>query len=413
MTRPTRWVSLIVLVACLLSAGACSPVTQGVHVPRGQQASDITRTEAEFIPNAELARESTIPIWHGGRHAFKRGANRPRVFTPFTTAPDRTTPGRTRTLLTERLWVSIPLGTQLGDVLNLHELDQLKLIGYDTDDHQDDHDSYFIQPYRVNGTVTMLEERPDSVVVDVNLLLEPAAQRNSATWRIEPQQMTVPVTRDGVHATRVAPPPLAQYRGEEDVDATSTDEMTDPDGGPVDDADVETDGEQAAEGDVDAVAEAADDETTLTIAGVTYEKHTEDRSINGQWRAWVTRQNKNYEVRMQFSDDGTFVYSTARSGGGTTGYPPGVMRGRYQVKGEFVIWNIQKYDFGGQDHMVHIDEKWVSYRILWHEGKLVLSGNFQRLDNATIVMRSEVFPDMRIVVPPPYSSAEAPPALRQ
>lgn len=412
MTRPVRWVSMILLLAGLLLGAGCG-LGAGLHVPHGQEASELTRTETEFIPNAELARESTIPVWHGGRHAFQRGANRLLVFTRFTTAPDRKNPGQIRTLLTERLWVSIPLGTQLGDVLNLHELDQLKLIGYDTDDHQDGHDSYFIQPYRVNGTVTMLEERPDSVVVDVNILLEPAAQRNSTTWQIEQRQMTVPVTRDGVHATRVAPSALAQYRGEDHVRETDADATTDPDGGPVDAADGESDAEEASDGDAAAAAEATDDETTLTIAGVTYEKHTEDRSINGQWRAWLTRQNKNYEVRMQFSDDGTFVYSTARSGGGATGYPPGVMRGRYQVKGEFVIWNIQKYDFGGQDHMVHVDEKWVSYRILWHEGNLVLSGNFQRLDNATIVMRPENFPDMRIVIPPPYSSGEAPPALGQ
>ena len=187
-------IRLITLLNLILLCG-CT----GVWLPkRAGPSTDQSRVEMEFIPSAELVRENTAPRWALGRFAFQHGPNGLLVVSNITSFADELAeqakkevePKRIDRIL-ERLWVTIPLGTTVGETLRLEDLEARFLIGYDAGLIGDDQ---FVQPSRVSGTVRLTKESADHVVIDVDIFVQSTRYR---PWRVKSQQR-VPVTTVGL-----------------------------------------------------------------------------------------------------------------------------------------------------------------------------------------------------------------------
>ena len=181
-----------------LIAGCSNPL----WIPRDDGSSSVqTRVEVEFIPNATLVRENTSPRWHLGRFAFDEGPDRLLVVSRITSigksGQARTTGDDNRTdRILERVWITLSLGIPVGRSLSLEELESRFLIGYDAgliDDAQ------FVQPSRVTGTISLVQEGPDEVIVDLDMLVQ---SQKFEPWRIIGKRH-VPVVLAGVRATPV------------------------------------------------------------------------------------------------------------------------------------------------------------------------------------------------------------------
>lgn len=196
------WQSTL-LAASAVMLGGC----WGVHtVPEVDPSTAQSRIEAEVIDRAELVRQDTPP-YHHGRHAYRRGADRVLVLTRITSfahrqGEDKNAPVVRKDTNFERAWIAIPLGTPIGQPLDLEQLSQDFLTGYDvkkptaTEQNPD----FFIFPGTIRGRLTVVEERPDALVLDLNLVVHPEAE----PWAVR-ERMTVPMGMDGRWA-QIAPP---------------------------------------------------------------------------------------------------------------------------------------------------------------------------------------------------------------
>lgn len=292
---------------------------QGYHRPRDDGPSTAQfRYEAEFIPNAVLAREDTMPQWPLGRYAFKRGADRLLVVSRITSFGDKTSarddgaPLRRYDKLIERVWITLPLGTQIGEVLMLKDLEWDFLVGYDEGDLETG--LIYIQPNRVIGTVKILEERSDAVVIDINMVVEP---KRLTRWDDYRGVMTVPVTQSGIRAKPIQQgAALEPFAGQDNA------------GG----------GQQSGPSDHGAGVGAATTQPGQDSSGSTLEKS----DLVGRWecpRSGDPGHNKWFDYRFQFESTGRFVFASQQVNSTT------VMGrwGEYQIKGDYVILRLEMY----------------------------------------------------------------------
>ena len=189
--------ALLALVAVAWGSMAGCYGVHGSDLEQETTSSVQYRYEWEFIPNAELVREDTPANPEYGRFAFIRGADRLLVLTRITSVAgvaNRGTGGR-RDIITERLWITVPLDVQVGETLELAKLEERFLVGYDEDDEGH---GFFIQPSRLVGTITMREQRPDTMVADLIVVLKPRYRDN---WALVEKAAEIPIVADGVHGT--------------------------------------------------------------------------------------------------------------------------------------------------------------------------------------------------------------------
>lgn len=394
-----RWVAtlLAIVVPASLLTGCSSNdnVLQGLHVARDDGPSSARfRIEAELIPNAQRVREDTTPQWELGRYAFKRGADRLLVISRITSVLVPTTPGPRRpwTKLKradhslERVWITIPYGTQIGEDLKLEELEDRFLVGYD---EGEPHGEMFVQPNRVLGTLVLLEEKPNEIVIDINMRVEP---KRMPSWDVNQRKMPIQITPSGVRAKAVRGSPITEYHAAESTAVapnpptsepmpTHTDTVVPSDTG-TGSPDV-----QDQPGPGVSTADATADHPTTQPA--------DTQTIVGKWLANTNR----FEYRFQFNADGKYVYGNTRGGGA---YAPVMQYGTYRLKDNVLILEIKRYEISGKDTIGELNGKTIySYRVNWVEGDLVIDGHFVRArqDNRVQLKRA-YFPDMNYVLPP-------------
>ncbi len=163
------------------------------------------RIETEVVPNAELVRESTLPVSQAGRYAFRRGADRLLVLTRITSfrrrlpedKPTAAPTGERYDANLERAWITLPLGAAVGEKIRMEELDRKFLTGFDVNRENDG--DYYIRPNRIDGFVTVVEERSDALVIDINVEVQPS---QLTPWSVR-EVMTVPLAPEGRRAVMV------------------------------------------------------------------------------------------------------------------------------------------------------------------------------------------------------------------
>jgi hypothetical protein len=165
------------------------------------------RNELELVPSAKLTKEDTSPDWPLGREAFVRGDDRLLVISRITSwarpREDEKAPIVRDDHILERVWVTVPAGTPLGKQLKVEDLLDRFLVGYDVGLIGQ---GIYIEPYRALGTVTLIEEKPNMVIANVDVVVEP--QRHPS-WRVR-GVYEVPVSTTGIRATTVTPPPYVR-----------------------------------------------------------------------------------------------------------------------------------------------------------------------------------------------------------
>lgn len=381
--------SRAVLMLCLTAVGGCT--TAGIARIRFVDPSTANyRTEVELIENAQLVREDTSPSWMLGRYAFKQGVDRLLVVSRITSFEDLSgdRPRRYDKVL-ERVWIALPLGTQVGQLLKLEELEYQFLVGYDEGLLGEE---MYVQPNRVLGKVRMIEEKPGAVVVAFDMRVEPA---RIPAWNYK-EVVTVPVS-PGVRAKRLPE--------EMELSRSLYDQRQEPPAivPEIQPLMVEASGDARMSGTVsDTAVDSSVDSAIANQPGVSATQPAEDqegqqRSIVGKWIG----DSGTYEIRFQFDPDGRFVFSTCRSG-----YEPGRKMGVYKLKGNYVVMEVKKFIFGeNKDHMRFLhDDPYIMLKFAWDGDLLVLSGNLRDREGRAGIdklrYRRTYFPDMRKVIPP-------------
>lgn len=99
-------------------------------------------------------------------------------------------------LILDRVWITIPLETTVRQALNIEELESRFLVGYEAGLIDD---TLFVQPCRVTGVLTLLEEGPEQVVIDMDILVQ---SKDLTPWRVE-WNREIPVTLVGNRAKSI------------------------------------------------------------------------------------------------------------------------------------------------------------------------------------------------------------------
>ncbi len=322
------------------------------------------RTELETIPNAVMVRESTMPRWEAGRVAFQRGSERLLVLTRITSYADvepkkKDAHADVKDQIMERLWITLPFGTKAGDNLVVEDLEWDKLVAYDAGDVGD---GQFILPFRATGKITILEERADSVVMYLNILVQPKRLGN---WGVN-GTFEVPQTNTGIHATVVAPSPMQVYSENGDASLPEpqtavafgrTDRNVEREtltmadvralranrGGDKGDGKTDVTAPDEATAAVDAAGKVGGGDGTGAgeVKADPINEAEMTKKVVGKW----TNETAAWYERLQLDSDGTFMYANCRAGG----YPPGVAKGTYQVKGQYLILTTTKWVWGSMN----------------------------------------------------------------
>ncbi|NJL32454.1 MAG: hypothetical protein HC898_13020 [Phycisphaerales bacterium] len=202
--------SLLALGLLLVSLTGCGIDAGFNPAPDERATSAVFRTELEWVPNARMVREDTMPRWQAGRFAFVRGSDQLLVFTHFTSLAEwdkrKETFANRRDHAMERLWIQIPEGTRLGDVLDAERLEARYMVGYDAGLISD---GQFIEPWKATGSLVLLEDHPDRVVVHANLLIAP---KRRPTWSVQ-GIFDVAKHAQGIHAKPLPPDVREAYLG--------------------------------------------------------------------------------------------------------------------------------------------------------------------------------------------------------
>lgn len=434
---------VLIALACATLQG-CQPednVIQGIWIPRADGPSTAEfRIETEIIPNAQRVTEDTMPQWQLGRYAFKEGVDQLLVVSRITSYLEKLTPEqeedgvkpRRLDRILERVWITIPLGTQLGEELVLEDLQRKHLLDYDEGEPGAE---MFVQPNQVYGKLTLLDERADAVVFKIDMRVE---SKRLPSWNCN-GILEVPIKINGVRATPAKPDALTEYQsvhkkkaaGEATpkTDSSSTSEATSTSDGkaaatdasspevaqqgqtPTTQPSTNESGQPPAPapttppatGESPEAAEAGPTSSNEGPAGAEAQAAGE-RSIVGQWLV----DTPDIEYRFQFHDDGSFVYSNIRRGGS---YAPGMGHGTYEVmkgeSGDVLLLHLTRWEFNEQDHMHFLTSKHLGYMLHWADTDLVLNGPFIRpKENQRLRFHPAQYPDMRDVLPPKGGRAE-------
>ncbi len=363
-------------VGLVTLAGGCSTV--GWNLPRDDGPSTATyRYEAELIPNAEFMRDNTSPDWQLGRYTFKRGADRLLVISRITTLDQqlpegekrkRNTPTERIDAVIERVWITLPLGTPIGQVLMLEELEDEFLIGYDEWDI--DSGNYYIQPNKIYGKLTIIEDGTDEMIISANMRVEPD---RLPRWNFRRDNLNVPVAISGIRAE----PTSEDIGGDE------------PEGPGIV-------GDPLLEGPTNRPAVVVPG--LITPAGQATDPGT---LLAGQWLGI----NDDREIRIQFDPDGQrFVFSSTREGG----HDPGMRYGTYRIKATYLILDLNRFVYGNVDHMPFLlpphDPEGTRFMVLrFHTDgeKLALEGDFRDpIGHKRLRLTRDEYEDMNETPPP-------------
>jgi len=338
MNQSTGWWPRVLAVVMVGVVSGCG-FTQGLHRPTDDGfLPPEYRFETELIANATLVREDTMPRWQLGRHAFKRGPDNVLVISRIHSFAERNSAGKQKKggvvkrydANLERVWIVLPLGTQVGDTVRIDKLEYEFLTGYDEGKIADG--EMFIQPVRLLGKLTVLEMHPDSIVIDIDMVVEP---RRFTRWHYKRVE-TVLVTTTGIRAR-----PARLTAKERMLAATAKAEAnaTEHTSGDAD--------QPALEPQTPTVQPSDDDENTAAAATQPADEPLDvEKYIMGKWIGQSP--SKRFDVRFQFNPTGEFVYSTCR-----TGFAPMLKIGRYSVKRGYVILSVDYYGSWGKKDQKH------------------------------------------------------------
>ena len=362
------------------------------------------RTEFEVIPNAELVRIDTRPQWELGRHAYRRGPHRVLVLTRVTSwappleqdwtgfnykYPDGPRPISDREW--ERAWISLDYGTPVGRRLQLQDLETQFKTGYDR--REDDGDAYYILPHKMAGTITIVEEKPDELVIDLNIEIRP---KQTKDWFIR-ERVNVPITLTGRHAKvaqdsdQLIVAGIYRNAGDRPTLPVATSVDTAPDSGKGDalatDGVKPPDNGTGPDGTQNATTDAATDTGTKTdaaaadAAGSDSDSGDADKpeivtevagkSILGKWYV----NTEDHTFHFQFMDDGRCVWSIVDDKSNVLTY-----HGGYKVKPGYFILAAGKYTHNGRDLTSNLRTRFSLLRASWNNDKLLLEGQLRNLN---------------------------------
>ena len=323
MSQSISWWSRIWAVVMVGIVGGCDmegTFTQGINTPARVAPSTVQyRFESELITNAALVREDTMPRWQLGRHAFKRGPDNVLVISRIHSFAEKRSGGSRKVpkrydANIERVWIVLPLGTQVGDTFRIDKLEYDFLTGYDSGKIADG--EMYIQPIRLLGKLTILEVHSSSIVIDIDMVVEP---RHFTRWNYKRVE-TVQVTTTGVRAR-----PAELSAKERRLAAAQANNAKQTLGDADQGQDPTT---QPADGDNPAATTQPADEP-LDVG----------KYIVGKWVG--ISNNDVYDLRFQFDPSGTFIYSTCRSNA-----HPMIKSGRYRIKKGYVILDVDFFGSG-------------------------------------------------------------------
>jgi len=327
--RLSSTVTPLLAVASLFLLPACTGVHTGSTMPDPDDTGESTeRVELELIPNAKLVKEDTSPRWPHGRYAFDRGVDKLLVVSRITALrPSElgtTKKQAKRDFKIERVWITIPYGTEMGQQLKLEDLEEEFLAGYDEGLIGD---ASFLQPNRLQGFVTLLEQNDGTATAHLNVLIQP---QRSPTWSVNGLFEQVPVKAEGIRAHRVdesrkmavrprrAGESSLTRREPEMVDASDGDEAKADDNQRADQADIEIPGVE------DRQVEAA--------------AAFEDVPLAGKWRG----ESPSFEIRLQIipAPEPRFAMASYRRGN-----PQPLLReGRYRIQKDYLILQVERLE---------------------------------------------------------------------
>lgn len=340
------------------------------RIPDVAPSSAESRQEFEVVSNAQLKRQDTRPRWPLGTFVYKKGVDRLLVISNITSYqqrkdedPDSAATGPRFDKWVERVWITIPFDTPVGKSLDLNRLEQDHLVGYDRGDVEEG--AMLIHPQRVLGRVTILEERDDAVVVDLDLSV---TIRSFPGWKVKTKTV-VPVSDTGVRAS------AAKTLATTDV-AVKTDDPDKKDDNP--------DNTGADNKDDPAIAKAdqKDEEKEATA------------KLVGQW----TGDLPGFDLLFQFDEDGKFVYASRREGD----VPPSMKYGTWKVRGDLLILYVKRYEISGVNHMRFLDQPMmILHQKFNEEEKLVISGDMRDREGVIRMTADRGdFPNMNKNMPP-------------
>ncbi len=378
----------------------------GIHLPQWARGSRAEyRIHAELVSDAHLVRQDTTPQWQLGRYGHLPGDDDVLVVTRITSFPRD---GELVDVIFERAWIAIPATTEAGDVIRIRDLEQQRRVGYDR--YQLNEPGYFVQPARIFGTVSIIEEREDTLELAVDIKVQP--RRKMPPWQVT-ELYALAHHAEPVYATAANPARVASVHREPRPDWTSlfeppADEQPTeriprgngtagppPNGGeppqpPVDDQQ----GGREAIDDEQQVAPTEDDDEGVERG---QRQQEPQRTVLGRWIGQTDR----FQLRLQFDDDGTFIFASTRGGGN---YAPGIRKGTYRIDGNWVTMHVESYTFEGQPQTTFFRNQHLRDMNLqkkWENGRLRLEGNYlDREGHMDVLYHRADFPDMNNVLPP-------------
>ncbi len=403
--------AVMALLALLVSLAGCdSGVLSGVHDPYGgKRKADITyRLEYELVTEAQLLREDTSPEWQLGRFAFKRGVDNLLVISHLASYPRMDPKGKTvverydQTL--ERVWITLPLGTEVGQTLKIENLESQFLTGYDVGEISSG--KMYAMPHKLMGKITIMDNKDDAIVLGLDIGVEPT---RLLTWGVN-DRVQVPKTRNGLRATMAQTPYEALAEQTPATQRPGTEITPLPPGNPGNPGTPGvTPGTPGVEPTGPRIGPITPEIPGATGSSGTGEPNTagpgvlasQVKTAVGQWTAKTPR----YEYRFQFNPDGTFIYASTRTGGS---FAPGMKYGTWEERDNYLTLKITRYEIDGQDHMKFIDVPLLALKQTWKGSDMLLTGDLRdREGEGTLQLDKTTYPDMAKTLPPRGGQPEA------
>ena len=384
--RLSGWTSLLVVglawVGLALPGCADPGFTAGLNpVPEIEEGPTEYRTEMETIPDAQMVRENTMPRWQLGRYAFKRGPNRLIVLAHFT-AFGTENPDTKKVDFTdwgmERVWITIPDGTPVGKELDVNDLEYHHLVGYDFGELHGKDAGQFVEPFRIDGHVAVLEIKKNSAMVYFDIAVNP---KDRLKWGIK-GVYEVPQTTTGINATPVAPGPEQVYAMEKGVASvapilpaapapTSPPPSTTP---------------PATQPSPKAATQPA---TTQSASADIQPPGFDVKKLYGRW-VW---RGKAVEFCFQFDPDGTAWWTWGR------GFETLKCVGKYKVEGNYIAIGILRCFWAQALTPEPCNAKAMIFAVKWDKDTPILQGDVvygtSVMKNLTMPLSRGVYPDMR------------------
>jgi hypothetical protein len=380
-----RLLRAFALVVLVVATAGCwiVPMTPGGP----EQTTAAYRFQYEMINNAQRVRIETQPVWQGGRYAYRDGVDEILLINRITAWADNVTDEQRKSgdyqrtdRIIERLWITTT-DMEVGTWYNLYDMNKELKVGYD--EKPTELDEFFIRAFGVEGKIMLQEKNGDDRVFRLSMRLSP---KERTDWTLT-ETLTLKVQPDGVLAKRApddAPvsAPRIRNKAEEELKAQL------PTATPVN-----ADGTPAQAPDATAPNQAA---TQTTPEPEKPAANSDRERIVGQWQG----DTGVYEMKLQFKEDGNFVYSSSRSG-----FSPGMKYGKWEIRGNLLVMHVQRFEFDGRDHMRFMRDPYIILQIRWLADKLSLYGDFKDREGAQGNMRVDFdkgeFADMEQTVPPP------------